>query len=423
MRQRKSYVLLIVACTVTVGAMWLTPSAWAADTFKVLHSFTWAKTPQGNLIFDAAGNLYGTTAYGGAHGFGIVYKLARNPDGTRTLRVLHSFTGADGHSPLAGMAFDAAGNLYGTTYWGGGSGCGGQGCGVVYKLTPNSDGTWTESVIHSFPGFTGADGQSPQAGLIFDGVGNLYGTTSRGGTSACGGVFRLMPNSDGIWTETLLYSFTCAEGYSPAAELILDGAGNLYGTAPYGGGSGCGGQGCGTVYKLAPNSGGTWTESVLHTFTGADGGNSFAGLTFDSAGNLYGTAGHGGVYSTPCNNGCGVVFKLSPNSDGTWTESVLHSFTGAEGYLPFTRLTFSAGGDLYSTTGYGGCSGCGGQGCGTVYKLAPNSDGTWTESVLHAFVGYGRTPIAPVVFDEAGNLYGTTSRGSTNSGLVFEITP
>ena len=307
------------------------------------------------------------------------------------------------------MILDAAGNLYGTTLVGGA-----YGLGVVFKLKSNPDGTWTESVLHSFTG--GADGALPHGGLIFDSVGNLYGTANGGGYNDNGVVFKLAPNPDGTWTESVLHTFAGPDGSSPVGDLIFDASGNLYGTTANGGvytGE------TGVVFKLAPNRHGTWTESVLYNFTGcADGGFSFAGLIFDATGNLYGTTAAGGAYNY------GVVFKLAPNRDGTWTESVLYSFTGgAGGGVPFAGVIFDATGNLYGTANDRGSTNCT-FGCGVVFKLAPTSSG-WRERVLHTFLGFGKYPEGPVIFGPAGNLYGTTSNNPTTTlpyGLVFEIT-
>ena len=171
---------------------------------------------------------------------------------------------------------------------------------------------------------------------------------------------------------------------SPYGSLVMDAAGNLYGTTTEGGGSGCGGSGCGFAWKLAPNPDGTWgILSLLHSFqNGADGTDPSAGLIFDAAGNLYGTTQFGGAYGFG-----GVVFKLAPNPDGTWTETVLHSFgNDGDGFHPIAGLVFDVAGNLYGTTYGGPGSGCA-EGCGVVFKLAPNSDGTWTESVLYSFTG------------------------------------
>ena len=383
MRQKKSWFIVGVTLAVIAVALVLAPGAWAASTFKVLHRFTGAfiggtdaAQPEAGLIFDAAGNVYGTTARGGGSvscglGCGTVFRLTPNPDGTWTESVLHSFDEEiDGESPFAGLIFDAVGNLYGTTAGGGGPARNG----TVFKLTPNPDGSWTESVLHSFRLKRGADGAHPFGGLIFDAAGNLYGVTVAGGASTncpssntgCGVVFKLTPNSNGSWTERVIHSFcsvpNCADGGGPIAGLIFDAAGNLYGTTQ-GGGS----AGNGTVFKLTPNSDGSWTESVLHSFTGADGHNPFAGLIFDAAGNLYGTTNAGGA-STNCSNGCGVVFKLTPNSDGTWTERVIHTFGSLPAVFPDAGLVLDAAGNLYGTTLLCVLSG----GCGTVFKMTPN---------------------------------------------------
>ena len=224
--------------------------------------------------------------------------------------MLYSFSGADGGGPVAGLIFDTAGNLYGTTEEGGA-----HGAGIVFELTPNGDGSWTESVLHSF---NGTDGSSPFAGVIFDQAGNLYGTTGFGGASATGTVFKLTPNSNGSWTESVLHSFKGKDGLQPVAGVIFDQAGDLYGTTPEGGA-----YDYGVVFKLAPNSNGGWNETLLHTFTGGkDGGVLVAGVIFDQAGNLYGTT-RNEDRSLCGGQGCGVVFKLTPNSNGGWKSADL----------------------------------------------------------------------------------------------------
>jgi uncharacterized repeat protein (TIGR03803 family) len=251
-----------------------TASTTAASgyNFQVLYSFgattTDGKEPNAGLIRDAAGNLYGTTVTGGIGGAGVIFKL----DTTGQESVLYSFCSAtnctDGMYPR-GLVQDAAGNLYGTTVWGGVGG--GVGNGVVFKLAPQaqSDENWTQTVLYSF-GANNTDGSMPLAGLIQDAAGNLYGTTSAGGTTAGGTVFMLAPpsQSGGSWTETVLYSFdsTTTDGLFPHAGLIQDAAGNLYGTTAGGGGSGRGSNG--TVFMLTPpsQSGASWTETVLYSF-------------------------------------------------------------------------------------------------------------------------------------------------------------
>jgi uncharacterized repeat protein (TIGR03803 family) len=333
-------------------------------------------------------------------------------------KILHKFTGADGGAPQGVLVFDARGNLYGTTAFGGSSSCG---CGVVFKLAPNADGTWTEHVLHRF---TGADGYEPDAGVILDAAGNLYGTATLGGAYGHGVVFKLAPNPDGSWTDSTIHDFKGGKdgGCPDHSDLILDAAGNLYGvTAGFDGG-----DSNGTVFELTPNSDGTWTQSVLYNFRGGTDGIIPQGtLTFDRAGSLYGATMRGGAY------GHGTIFKLTLGSDGKWTKYVLHQFRGGkDGSRPLVGVVFDTAGNLYGTTqtggGVGACSEDQFKGCGTVFKLIPNSKGAWTEQMLHRFLGTpNKEPISGVVFDAAGNLYATTSNeGSSNYlGVVYEITP
>ena len=404
---------LLVLITITLLSA---PGVWAQGTDKTLYKFRGDKVgyiPSGGLIFDQAGNLYGTTRQAGAHGLGVVFKLAPNTDGTWTESVLYTFcslTGcADGGIPEACLIFDQAGNLYGTTYGGGNSACT-EGCGVVFELSP-SGATWTESVLYSF---SGADGANTTAGLIYDQTGNLYGTTSEGGTRNGGTVFKLTPKSGGGWTESVLHSFAGGgDGYNPFGGVVFDHAGNLYGTTLEGGH-----DSVGTVFTLQPGSGGTWTGKVLHHFrAGTDGSYPMDGLILDSAETLYGTTAAGGRYN-------GVVFKLTPNSGGTWAETVIHRFDVANGEAPYAGLTFDQHGNLYGTTIEGGYTLCD-AGCGLVFKLVPNGNGGWDEKIVHKFSDHpGAAPLSGIIFDPAGNLYGTTVGDNvTTVGTVFEITP
>jgi uncharacterized repeat protein (TIGR03803 family) len=403
--------LLLMAITVLLG-----PGAVAQSKYKTLYKFKDGKDggfTYAGLIFDQKGNLYGITGLGGTGGNGTVFKLTPKADGSWAKSVLYNFTGGtDGGAPYASLTFDQKGNLYGTTANGGA-----QGNGAVFKLAPNADGSWTESVIYSFLG--GEDGRLPYASLIFDQEGNLYGTTGHGGTGDNGTAFKLTPNANGSWTESVLYRFLGGkDGSLPGAGLIMDPVGNLYGATIYGnsGNSGrCLSGECGVVFELMPNADGTWTESVLCRFTGSkDGGNPWAGLISDQAGNLYSTAEVGG-----CPDGnCGVVFELTPNKDGTWIESVLNSFSGRDGIQPVAGLIFDPAGNLYGTTRGAGA------GMGVVFKLAPNSKGVWSETVLHRFLDRpGAFPYAGLIFDASGNLYGTPFGGNSTFGSVFEVTP
>jgi uncharacterized repeat protein (TIGR03803 family) len=338
----------------------LVTSSWAATNWheKVLHSFGHGEDgvfPASGLIFDATGNLYGTTYRGGIHNAGTVFELKPNGSGGWTDLLLHSFaTNPDGQEPWAGVIFDAAGNLYGTTL------AGGVGAGTVFRLTPIWGGNWTERPLYTFDVHGDPDGQQLWAGLIFDASSNLYGTTSQGGGDlSVGTVFELTPNSDGSWAEIQLYSFgNSPDGANPVSGVIFDGSGNLYGTTSAGGT-----YGFGTVFELTPNGGGGWTETILHRFgNGTDAAQPLYGsLIFDAAGNLYGTTRAGGTYST------GTVFELTPNGSGSWTETVLYSFgNGTDGSSPFGSLTFDAVGNLYGTTEVGGT-----YDLGTVFELTP----------------------------------------------------
>jgi uncharacterized repeat protein (TIGR03803 family) len=418
MRGKRLSIGLRAALAIFTAILFVT-SIWAAAEEKVLHNFNNDGTdgyyPEVGLIVDAAGNLYGTTTAGGAYNSGTVFELTPAAGGGWTETVLHNFgNGTDGATPYAGLIFDAAGNLYGTTQYGGT-----YGVGTVFELTPAGGGSWTEKVLYSF-NLNGTDGAVPEAGLIVDAAGNLYGTTYFGGTYLYGTVFELTPAGGGGWTEQVLHSFNNngADGSLPAAGLIFDAAGNLYGTTVNGGtGSNCV-LGCGTVFELTPAAGGGWTEQVLHSFNnnGADGSTPFAGLIFDAAGNLYGTTFAGGTY------GYGTVFELTPAAGGGWTETVLHNFgNGTDGTAPYAGLIFDAAGNLYGTTSYGGT-----YNYGTVFELTPAAGGGWTETVLHNFGNGtdGITPYAGLIFDAAGNLYGTTFVGGTYGyGTVFEVTP
>ena len=372
----------------------------AAAADNVLHSFnndgTDGHAPYAGLIFDAAGNLYGTTYEGGTLGYGTVFELTPAGGGTWTEKVLYTFSNTDGANPYAGLIFDTAGNLYGTTLQGGT-----HGFGTVFELTPAAGGTWTEKVLHDFNN-DGTDAADPKAGLIFDAAGNLYGTAVEGGAHRGGAVFELTPAGGGAWTEKVLYSFVAGGG--PYGGVIFDGAGNLYGTT-----SGGGTSNAGTVFELTPAGGGSWTEQDLLDFNGTNGAYPWAGLIFDAAGNLYGTTTQGGTYNA------GTAFELMPAGGGTWTEKVLHSFgNGTDGSSPQAGLIRDAAGNLYGTAFAGGS-----YGGGTVFRL--NAQG---EVLLQNFSGAdGLDPNAGLIFDATGNLYGTTVfGGASNEGAVFEIT-
>jgi uncharacterized repeat protein (TIGR03803 family) len=387
--------LLAMFVLVAIGT---SPAPAPAQTYTVVYKFhgppTDGESPEAGLIGDSAGNLYGTTYYGGASNAGVVFRLNKTGE-----TVLHSFAaGVDGANPAAGLIQDSAGNLYGTAAAGGTSDAG-----VVFKL----DTAGTETVLYNFGGFPSAgNGAQPVASLIQGREGDLYGTARYGGASGHGVVFKL----DTAGTETVLYSFTGgADGANPRAGLIRDSAGNLYGTTFFGGGdANCFSAGCGVVFELNKTG-----ETVLYSFIEADGANPAAGVIRDSAGNFYGTAGGG---SDACLSGCGVVFELDPAG----TETVLHSFTGgADGAYPNGLIRDSAG-NLYGTANGGAL------GYGVIFKL----DTTGTETVLYTFTGAadGGGPFGDLIRDSSGNLFGTTAYGGAGActygcGVVFKLEP
>jgi uncharacterized repeat protein (TIGR03803 family) len=394
MKRSSSQMLTFVAVLAWTLAM-ATPAH--AQTFTVLYTFTettQGEQPDAGLIADSAGNLYGTTQYGGkAGGFGTIFKL--DTSGNET--VLYSFSGTpDGEDPYAGLAADGAGNLYGSTLYGGTNG----GFGTLFRLSK----TGKLNILHSFA--SDPDGADPYGTLVGDREGNGYGTTRFGGAGGgYGTVFRLGPNGK----LTLVHSFSgTPDGEDPEAGLIIDAAGNLYGTTVYGGNAG----GFGTVFKVNHNTG---ALTLLHSFAGTpDGENPYAGLAVDSTGNGYGTTKYGGT-----EGGYGTVFKI----DRTGKFSLLHSFAGnPDGVNPLGAVTVDQQGNVYGTTYYGGT-----YGYGTVFKIDTAGDLT----ILHSFNDSpdGANPTGALLLDSAGNLYGTASQGGDSNcgffgcGTIFEITP
>jgi uncharacterized repeat protein (TIGR03803 family) len=414
--------LLAVVTILIVAVMATTPAI--AQQEKVLHTFSFtttdAATPWSGLIFDKAGNLFGTSSAGGTSNSGTVYELTPTASGAWRERVLHSFSsdGVDGTAIYNNVTLDTSGNLFGVAYFGGANDKG-----AVFELSPQTGGGWTEKILYSFDGKGPVGGgANPFGSLIIDNKGNLYGTALYGGRAqkcggslGCGVVFELSPKQGGGWAEKVLHSFAGngTDGASPLGALVVDSKRNIYGVA-YSGGL----YNLGMIFELTPGSGGTWVEKDLHDFDGSatDGASPLAGLTIDRAGNLYGTTYQGGIYNN------GTVFELTRGADGSWTQQLLHSFGGSgDGASPYYgTLTFDHSGNLYGTTFGGGTSGN-----GTAFELTPVAAGTWTETVLTNFTsagGDGGIPYGGLALDGGINLYGTTySGGSDGSGTVFEI--
>ena len=400
-----------------------------AQTYAVIHNFAGGldgAEPSAGLTIDAAGNLYGPTFEGDA-GTGTIYKIAHHSGGW-LLSPLYLFPGgSDGAVPYARVTFGPSGALYGTTGFGGEGPCQTYyhtGCGTVFSLQPlpHPPATpltpWNERVLYRFSG--SSDGATPYSGdIIFDSTGNIYGTAYSGGSLNCGGgcgvVYKLTP-SGGSWTETVLYTFTGADGTHPWAGVTMDRSGNLFGTTVSGGA-----YNAGTVFELSP-SGSGYVQRVLYSFTGgSDGGNPYAGLIFDSAGNLYGASASNGAGSG------GTVFELTP-SGGGWNFTTLYGFNGASGQFapgPVANLIFDSAGSLYGTTHSDGA-----YHYGTVFKLTHGSGG-WSYTSFHDFTGGadGGYPRSNIVFDSHGNMYGTAAYGGTGNcgqpscGVIFEVTP
>jgi hypothetical protein len=377
-----------------------------AQTETVLYNFAQGQgIPTSLLTPDGKGNFYGTTFTGGdtVQSAGAAFELSPNGSGGWNETILYSFCSApncaDGAYPkYSNLIFDKNGNLYGTASQGGATGCvGAVGCGVVFELSEVGT-SWKETVIYSFRGEE--DSANPVNGLIMDSAGNLFGTTYNPNNLKDKTVFELSPSSGG-WTERVIYS--AGKGY---AGLTMDAAGNIFGAASS------------TVFELSPNGNGTWNPSVIHTFPGApkDGKDAEGTLAFDKTGNLYGTTTGGGI-------GPGTVYKLSPGENGQWSEEILYSFRGGkiDGADPYAGIVFDSYGNIFGTTYSGGESND-----GTVFELmAPIAAGSYSEKVLWSFdVGDGAYPYAGLTLDDARNLYGTASFGGSNeAGVIFEVTP
>jgi uncharacterized repeat protein (TIGR03803 family) len=420
MKKKSSHSLLcrLIFAGVLVA---IVPSAAYAGQYKTLYTFKGptadGRNPYGQLIFDHAGNLYGVTGSGGSGsgcnaGCGIAFELSTT-NGRWKERVLYNFStsNTEGISPAGPLLLDAKGNLYGTTNGGGDPVCQ---CGEVYQLT-RTGATWTQNVLLTF--VNGNNGQDPIPGLLMDEAGNIYGAAGGNGAGIvtgcdCGTIFELSPNSGGTWTETVIYQFTFGrDGAFPSGPLTMDSVGNIYGATNSGGV-----YGFGTIFKLALSNG-AWTETTLYDFTIAEYGGppNLYGLILDQAGNLYGASQSGGE------NQVGEIYEFSPASAGYWIRSTIYTFTGqSDGGYPVGGLTIDKSGNLYGTTTYGGQ-----YQYGTVFKLTPGKNEQWKETVLHSFSnGTDGSFSYGITIDPTGNLYGAAQLGGTyNDGVVYEITP
>lgn len=387
----------------------ITIPAARAQTYTILHTFSGqgdGYQPYAALTMDRAGNLYGTTSEVG-HGSGTVFELKHSGSGW-VLNTLFSFDGTNGAIPYGGAVFGPDGALYGVTREGGA-----ENLGTVYRLTPqasvckSSACPWSLTTLHEFT--SGTDGRYPYLVTpVFDGAGHLYGTTANGGSNGAGTTFQIS-RSGGGWTESIIHNFG-PDGAGPPTGVIVDQAGNLYGILS---------SSLGSVFMLNPSAG--WSSTILHQFSGGAEGNAPMGsLIMDSAGNLYGTTSSGG------SGGGGTVFELSP-SLGSWTYTLLYSFSGLDHDGPYAPLTLDAAGNLYGTA-------VAVDGYGTVFKLTRTESG-WTYTTLHDFTrSDGAGPYGGLILDSNGTIYGTAAYGGTlggvcsgpmgdGCGVVFQITP
>jgi len=397
------------------------PYAQAANTYKVLHAFGKGKDGAGvfsGVALNSKGNLYGATTGGGAYGEGTVFELASGSDGQWREAILHNFCRPD-HCDDGGLvwdtpALDSKGNLYDVSSAG------------IFQMTPGTRG-WSFRLIHGFGAESALPPDEPGlSDLLLDAAGNLYGTFGVG-KNYYGAVGELSPGTHG-WEEKNLFDFclhprngVCLSGSDPGYRLAWDTTGNLYGVTLEGGLNTSG-----VVYRLEHTTGG-WKERVLHNFrsSASDGYYPYTGPIVDRIGNVYGTTQEGGGGGGCHGEGCGAVYKLSRGADGRWVETILYNFpTLKDGAGPSGTLAMDPAGNLYGVAG-GGIGPCGGGGCGVVYKMTPDSNGKWTYTVLHRFIGTdGALPVAGPTLDDKGKVYGTTTTGGPSGyGVVFEIMP
>ena len=392
----------------------------------ILHGFTGGLTdgadPTGALVADAAGDLFGTTLHGGSGGNGdngTVFELKPNGAGGYAESVIYPFNytgGTDSPYPRGALVLDASGDLFGTDSGDLSGGPSPMTDGAVFELKPGAGG-YTETVLYRFAGGA-SDGAEPYAGLVEDGSGNLFGTTLMQGPNNSGTAFELKPSGAGGYTEAVIHGFlgdSAGDGALPHGVLILDAAGDLFGTTSSGGYNNNG-----TVFELTPNGTGGYTKTILHAFAGTttDGSMPYGALVQDASGNLFGTTQFGGSKAD------GTVFELKPTGSGSYTETLLYNFQGGgDGSIPMAGLLLDASGDLFGTTYEGG----GSNNAGTVFELKPNGSGGYTETVLHGFAGGttdGAVPTGRLIMDASGDLLGTTLYGGPNNlGTAFKLHP
>ena len=407
------------------AALVLTLQLSAQVKFEVLHNFAAfgsaadGSIPFGPLLRDSKGDLYGVTTDGGTcsgsdYGCGTVFELSPQANGSWSEEILHTFAGGSGGAyPWGALVLGSTGNLYGTI-----QGYGSFAVGGVYSLAPEAAG-WGYRLIYG-------DGAGP--GLTSDNLGNLYGAIGSGQYFSYGAIGELSPGSDG-WTYAQLYSFCpqygCPDGYSPPAPPIFDSKGNLWGTT-FEGGIGrpaCADNefGCGVIYAMTRNRDGTWTYHVVHRFASSPDDGQFpqAGLTLDPAGNFYGSTEDGGPH------GNGIIFKFSV-SGGQLKSDLLYDFPNCQqGCYPQGTLALDQQGNLYGMA-QGGTNSCGGPSCGVVFRLAPQKNGGWKYNVLYNLneTSGGVFPFYGLILDDKGNLFGVTGNfGKYGGGTAFEITP
>lgn len=401
-------------------ALTLPPSTMHAASYKLIQNFVCGANsecyPSGPLVLDQGGNLYGSAEGGGVNNYGNVFELSPNPDGTWYQTLLHSFDfHADGDGPRFGVVRDGQGDLFGTTLQAGGP----RDLGTVYELTPDGS-NWDLGLLY--------DG-SANAAVILSKAGDVYGPIGEG-VYLGGAIAELSPSPNG-WTYTDLYSFCaqppqCPDGQTPFSPLAFDARGSLYGTTLYGGNKPfctVDTMGCGTAFQLSPNRDGPWTFHLMHAFAASadDGETPVGSLVVDRTGSLYGTTSYGG----PNHNG--TIFKLTPSAVGrNWVETELYTFPdcSGDGCQPYTGLVADKAGNLYGAAGGGNHTCLDGSACGVLFSLSPRRDGSWKYAVLYKFSGPDGDDPNQITIAPDGTIYGTTLYGGQNNqGVAFQITP